>query len=341
MKKLFFAIFFIVAYVSTMFAADYKVTLILPEEMEGGMAYILNYDTKEKIDSALIESTTVVFEGQIEKAIPARIAADGRVKTFILEEGDIVYNANDDTLKGGKLNALSNEFDNEILLLSKKFNEAQTDALRDDIRRQYEVLNEATMLANIDNPIGYWLFLEKAYDMLPSELETFIENNPSFQNYERVKALLEASRKKAATSEGAMFTDFEIEYDGVKHKLSDVVGKGDYVLVDFWASWCGPCIRQTAVLKDIYKEYKDDGLKILGVAVWDEPANTLKAIEQHELPWESWLNGQTIPTDAYGISGIPCIILFGPDGTILSRDKQSAELKQAVAEAMANREKGK
>ena len=74
---------------------------------------------------------------------------------------------------------------------------------------------------------------------------------------------------------------------------------------------------------------------MLGVAVWDEPENTKKAIAKHELPWHSIINAQTIPTDLYGISGIPCIILIAPDGTIVSRDKQGAELIKDVDAAMS------
>ncbi|MDE6041990.1 MAG: TlpA family protein disulfide reductase, partial [Muribaculaceae bacterium] len=167
-----------------------------------------------------------------------------------------------------------------------------------------------------------------------SEFAEAIAKYPAMARYERVKRYQQSFDRQEATAEGKPFTDFEIEYNGTTHRLSDVVGHGDYVLVDYWASWCGPCIRQTAVIKDIYNEYKDKGLKVLGVAVWDEPDATLAAIEKHQLPWECWLNGQSIPTDLYGIMGIPCIILYGPDGTILSRDKQSDELKAAVRAAI-------
>ena len=132
-----------------------------------------------------------------------------------------------------------------------------------------------------------------------------------------------------------MFKDFEITYgDGTSKKLSDYVGKGKYTLVDFWASWCGPCIRETAVIKDIYNEYGPKGLEVLGVAVWDEPENTKDAIEKHQLPWPQIINAQTVPTELYGISGIPCIIIFGPDGKILSRDKQGDALRADVKAAM-------
>lgn len=73
---------------------------------------------------------------------------------------------------------------------------------------------------------------------------------------------------------------------------------------------------------------------MLGVAVWDEPQNTLKAIEQHQLPWEQIINAKTVPTDIYGISGIPCIILFDPEGNIISRDKQDEDLVKDVDAAM-------
>lgn len=136
------------------------------------------------------------------------------------------------------------------------------------------------------------------------------------------------------TSEGKMFKDFEVTYNDSTFRLSDYVGKGKYVLVDFWASWCGPCIRQTAVIKDLYKEYGPKGLEVIGVAVWDKPEDTLKGIESHELPWKNILNAQSIPTEIYGIQGIPCIILFGPDGKIISRDKQNDDLRNDVAKAM-------
>ena len=75
-------------------------------------------------------------------------------------------------------------------------------------------------------------------------------------------------------------------------------------------------------------------MDFLGVAVWDEPENTLRAIEKHQLPWEQILNTQNVATDIYGIPAIPCIILFDPEGMIVSRDKQDAALIADVEAAM-------
>ena len=191
----------------------------------------------------------------------------------------------------------------------------------------------STIKSNKNNSVGVAAFnvMVRNVEMNPQQMQELVNSlGPKAREDESVKQTSKMLDSILSTAEGTMFKDFEVE--GVK--FSDYIGKGKYVLVDFWASWCGPCIRQTAVIKDLYNEFKDKGLRVLGVAVWDEPDNTRKAIKDHDLPWECWLNGQTIPTDVYGISGIPCIILFGPDGKILSRDKQDDDLKADVRAAL-------
>ena len=316
-------------------AGAYNVTVTCGEDADGALAYLVNYDTGDKIDSVTVADSKAVFKGNLNDVAVARLIIDGqRVAQFILEDGDIAVDAATRKVQGGKYNNLMNELDAQVEPIAQRFQTAANDSVRLAIYNEYTSFMQKSMTENLDNPIGYMFFLQQAYDMEPSEVEAMVEQHPSLKKYKRVEKLIQANKNKAATQPGSKFADFEIEYDGVKHRLSDVVGKGQYVLVDFWASWCGPCIRQTAVIKDLYNEYKDKGLKVLGVAVWDEPDDTKKAITQHGLEWECWLNGQNTPTDIYGISGIPCIILFGPDGTILSRDKQDEDLKADVRAAL-------
>lgn len=317
------------------YAGAYNVTVTCGEDADGAMAYLVNYDTGDKIDSVTVADSKAVFKGNLNDVAVARLIIDGqRVAQFILEDGDIAVDAATRKVQGGKYNNLMNELDAQVEPIAQRFQTAASDSVRQAIYNEYTSFMQKSMTENLDNPIGYMFFLQQAYEMEPSEVEAMVEQHPSLKKYKRVEKLIQANKNKAATQPGSKFADFEIEYDGAKHRLSDVVGKGQYVLVDFWASWCGPCIRQTAVIKDLYNEYKDKGLKVLGVAVWDEPNDTKKAITQHGLKWECWLNGQNTPTDIYGISGIPCIILFGPDGTILSRDKQDEDLKADVRAAL-------
>ncbi|MBQ0021279.1 MAG: AhpC/TSA family protein [Bacteroidales bacterium] len=150
----------------------------------------------------------------------------------------------------------------------------------------------------------------------------------------QTKAQAEAEAKaKAAeevSKEGKMFVDFEAEYNGKVQKLSDYVGKGKYVLVDFWASWCGPCKAEIPNLIEVYNKYKGDKFMVLGVATWDKPKDTEKAIEQMKIPYPQIMNAQKAGSDAYGILGIPQIILFGPDGTILKRDLRGEVIEATV-----------
>lgn len=107
------------------------------------------------------------------------------------------------------------------------------------------------------------------------------------------------------------------------------------VLVDFWASWCGPCRGEMPNLAEVYKKYKGDRFEIVGVAVWDERADTEKALESLPITWPVIFDAGQLPTDLYGINGIPQIILFGPDGTIVARDLRGEAIGEKVGECLA------
>lgn len=316
-------------------AADpYKVTVPLSEDEDGAMVYLRNSDTGEKLDSVVVENKVAVFAGEIDEPIPASIAFDGRSRaTFVLEPGSMVVDVNTRSARGSMLNDILTEYVSQTLELSKRYRASETDAERDAIEEEFVKLANKTMEENMDNPIGYMIFVDEASGMDIDEFNSYLAKYPALAQYEGVKRYKNINDKKAATSVGKMFADFEITYGDKTDKLSDYVGKGKYVLVDYWASWCGPCLRQIPVIKELLAEYGDKGLEVLGVAVWDEPENTLKAIESHGITWPCIINAQRIPTDIYGIAGIPCIILYGPDGKILSRDKQSDALKADVRAA--------
>jgi thiol-disulfide isomerase/thioredoxin len=140
------------------------------------------------------------------------------------------------------------------------------------------------------------------------------------------------TKEANAPQEGDKFADFSVEYEGKTTRLSDYVGRGQYVLVDFWASWCGPCRREIPNLIAAYNKYKDKGLQVLGIAAWDKPEDTKKAIEEEQIPYPQIINSQKIATDVYGITGIPEIILFAPDGTILANGLRGAQIEQKLAE---------
>ena len=151
---------------------------------------------------------------------------------------------------------------------------------------------------------------------------------------ESITKMVERLRRVEATQAGAQFVDFEGVDDANKAvRLSDYVGKGHYVLVDFWASWCGPCRREIAHLKKVRDAYTDKGLVILGTVVWDEMEDHLKAMKELEITWPQIFN-KTDATELYGIAGIPQIILFDPAGKIVARDLRGEEINKLLDKAL-------
>ena len=312
-------------------ADPYKLRVPLTEDEAGAMAVLVNYDTDQRIDSTLVsESGEALFKGTVDEPFVARILVDGaRMGQVIIENGSIVVDPKTRSAYGSPLNDKMREFSMQIDALGEKFAAADP-AAQEVIYAQYQAMVDSMTMANLDNPIGYQLFISSAMEMEPAQLDSIIAANPSLAKYNRIQKLQEMNRKKLATSAGAPFADFDIN----GQKLSQYVGKdGKYLLVDFWASWCGPCKRQIPVIKELAAEYADR-LNVLGVAVWDEPDATRRAIADHGITWPNIIDAGTVPTDIYGISGIPCIMLIAPDGTIVFRDLQGDQLKEAVTAAL-------
>ena len=138
---------------------------------------------------------------------------------------------------------------------------------------------------------------------------------------------------------GEMFIDFSVQQDpsnpGSVVRLSDYVGKGKYILVDFWASWCGPCRMEIPNIKKVWTKYHGDKFDVLSIALRDDPADTIAAAEEEGVCWNQILNAQLIPVKLYGIEGIPTLILFAPDGKIVARGIRGPEIEETVAAFLA------
>ena len=310
------------------------------DNANGKMAYVINYASGDKMYSVVVEGGIANFAGKIEGPTVASITADGhRVGTLILEAGENTFaddkgSSSYDKAYDEVMTNLKNEVNNIYTSLDTTLTgDARTNAIN-AIYAKRDSLIDATIVKNITSPVGYKLFGEQGPYMSSERFNAILKNNESLADTKRVARLKKTFDALDATSAGKDYVDFEVEYDGTVTKLSDFVKPGEYTLVDFWASWCGPCKHEIEnFVKPIYEKYGDK-LNVVGVTVWEEPDATKAWLEQNPLPWNIILNAQAIPTELYGINGIPCIILIGPDGKIVERDLRQDKLVAAVEAAM-------
>ena len=142
-----------------------------------------------------------------------------------------------------------------------------------------------------------------------------------------------------APKEGDMFIDFTVLQDesdpSSKVSLSDYVGKGKWVVADFWASWCGWCIKEIPYLQKINNELPKDKVIVLSIAVSDKPEDTKAAASKYGVTWAQIINTKSVAGKAYGIRGIPYTVVFNPQGKIaaigLRGDNLYKYIKQAVS----------
>ncbi len=124
--------------------------------------------------------------------------------------------------------------------------------------------------------------------------------------------------------------------DGRPLKLADFRGK--YVLLDFWATWCRPCVRETPYLKATYDAFgKNDRFVMIGLSLDDKPSAPQDYARQNEIQWIQGFLGnwsEAAVAKLYGVQGIPSIFLIGPDGRIVARDLRGEEIKAAVERAL-------
>jgi len=221
--------------------------------------------------------------------------------------------------------------------LDDKAKEEAQEKVSDELYAKIKPLAEADLKEHPNDAIGLTALqtLLGMEDVNVAKAEALLQQaGDRLRAEESITKMVARLRRVEATQAGAQFVDFEGVDDANKAvRLSDYVGKGHYVLVDFWASWCGPCRREIGHLKKVRDAYTDKGLVILGTVVWDEMEDHLKAMKELEITWPQIFN-KTEATELYGIAGIPQIILFDPAGKIVARDLRGEEINKLLDKAL-------
>lgn len=178
--------------------------------------------------------------------------------------------------------------------------------------------------------IIYSFFYSSPADEVQKLLKTFDQRMQ--KNY-YAKTMLDKISQTKACEVGQPAPDFEVkDLNGNLVKLSSL--KGQYVLIDFWASWCGPCRKEIPNLKKVYAEFKDKGLKLVGLSIDDREANWRKAIQEEQLDYLQLWDPEKATMKLYNYNGIPFIVLISPEGIILEKQLRGADVRKKVVKHM-------
>lgn len=307
---------------------DKKVYLILVEE-----------------DNLISDSTVIVngkfsFKGELFQSCWAAVRIDGLDGIFIvLENGNIRISINKGHVKcGGTLtNDVFQKYWQEYQVLNQSFREnyVRLDSLDVSDEEKWKLKKQIhaqqtektknfvkeVVRNNLDNIIpAFWLRVFQEL-ITADELKSMLSKaSPKLKKNRFIEKL-------GNVQQGCSYVDAELEKsDGTKINLSHFVGKGNYVLINAWASWCGACIAEFPEMNLIGEKYYDYGLRILTISIDQDRESWRKALQRLKLAGKQMLADYSF-VNAYGINKIPALILISPEGTIVRRNFAITELE--------------
>ena len=337
-------------------AGNYRIDGIAPADANGQWVYLYKPSGQGASDSVQIANGRFTLERAVaEDGLIAHLVIPRSYNlSFIPEEGIIKADLAAIAATGTALNdlhaqkakareALETETRGRLKAiradknLDDKAKEEAQEKIVNEFYGKIKPLAEADLKEHSNDAIGLIALqtLLGMEDVNVAKAEALLQQaGDRLRAEESITKMVTRLRRVEATQAGAQFVDFEGVDDANKAvRLSDYVGKGHYVLVDFWASWCGPCRREIGHLKKVRDAYTDKGLVILGTVVWDEMEDHLKAMKELEITWPQIFN-KAEATELYGIAGIPQIILFDPAGKIVARDLRGEEINKLLDKAL-------
>lgn len=302
----------------------------LDDKFEGKTVDLIAYSDSAVLASQVVEGGKVHFDlplDSIRGPLFAQLTVDGRIRAFyIVEEGKATLTESMSVASGTPSN---DRFGRLMAHMDSIEDTNDMDLYGREVEKLY---NE-----NKDNELATYFGVEWLKYADPARVDSMLAKAPaSVRDSRRAAQYIRFARLRAATSAGQPYVDFAGETaNGKPQQFSALVKPGRWTVVDFWASWCPYCIKEIPELKKLYADWNSKGLDIVGVAVRDKPEDTKTAIMKHGIEWPVLYNAERRPYDIYGFSGIPHLMLIGPDGKIVSRGDTPARIEARLEQTLS------
>lgn len=340
---------------------------VADSQADGKQVYLVIYGEEAPIDSAVVTNGAFTFQG--EQATPTlcvlyvgdqemrRVSAGENAPytaIFTLENARLqaVLNEEAPAVSGTPENDAFKALQDQVKGIRAKAEpltdqlKSADEAVKEAAMEQYEAIEaeasqalKAYIEANCDKQVAAKVFSDARYDLSDEDQEAILAKaNDTFKAVRGIDKMIEHLNILKNSAVGKKFIDFEMaDAEGKMHKLSEFVGNGKVVLIDFWASWCPPCRADMPNLVAAYKQYKSKGFEIVGISLDSKADAWAKGVQDLGITWtqlsdlQGWKNAGAA---LYGVNSIPHTILVDKDGTILCKKLHGKEIAAKLEEIL-------
>lgn len=354
--QLFLALIVVVLLAACASKTEFTITGHASDFEDGRRAYLVTFIDDEPVilDSAIVENHSFTMKGKVEKPSLAKIgvlesfeSVEGIMIEMILEPGHIMLgdydeaNSSERTATGTPLNDKLTQF-----FCEKKTITDNTSLTRRESMESVFALVRSYVLANADNQVGIYL-LERFHFSMPKEMkleliDAMSETNPTLyedlqkETLEEMEAQKRAEEMAQCVAPGNPYRNVEgKDLAGSAITLKGIVEnkKNRYVLLDFWATWCSPCMYEVPYLKAAYEKYHGRGFEIYALSIDHDRDAWTKVIKEEKLQWVNVLRESTEATEQYGVRGVPSNFLIDcSTGKIVATHLRGDALTAKLAE---------